>query len=286
MSVSRWKTSIFRGPLVGSVALLLGAFSASPIIMRHDREESRYRDLGESYRPYLVQLGLPDREGVPRLYGGMVTLIAPTWVVTAGHTADRFTAQSDYPVAMEGHHVWIMGRGYRVRSVHLHPSYVRHKADQDIALLELETAPVNARSACLYGKRDERGCQVINVGAGLPGNGLTGEGQPDGVVRGGTATVDRAEDNVLIWRFRTPGSAGVSDLEGISGAGDSGGPAFVVDDGQVCIAGVSGSQRRRGLRRQGTYGVDEVYARVSTYRDWITGVIDGNVRTDLDRSAP
>ena len=92
----------------------------------------------------------------------------------------------------------------------------------------------------------------------------------------GTATVDRVEDNILIWRFRAPGNAGVSDLEGISGAGDSGGPAFVVDDEQVCVAGVSGSQRRRGLRDAGTYGVDEVYARVSTYRDWITSIIHGS----------
>lgn len=275
MALPRWNKPPLLVPLIGGVALLLGAFSAAPIIMRHDRAESRYRDLGEVYRPYLVQLGLPDREGVPRLYGGMGTMIAPTWVLTAGHTADRFTAQSDHPVAMETHYVWVMGRGYRVKSVHLHPDYVRYKVDHDIALLELESAPVNARTACLYGKRDERGRQVVNVGAGTPGSGLTGEGQPDGVVRGGTATVDRAEDNILIWRFRAPGSAGVSDLEGISGSGDSGGPAFLVDDGQVCVAGVSGSQRRRGSRDPGTYGVDEVYARVSTYRDWITSVVGG-----------
>lgn len=285
MPLSRWKTSLLPVPLAGSVALLLGAFSAAPMIMRHDRAESRYRDLGETYRPYLVQLGLPDREGVPRLYGGMGTMIAPTWVLTAGHTADRFTAQSDYPVAPETHYVWIMGRGYRVKAVHLHPGYVRYDVDHDIALLELETAPVNARTACLYDQRNERGRQVVNVGAGTPGNGITGEGQPDGVVRGGTATVDRAEENVLIWRFRSPDDARVTDLEGISGTGDSGGPAFIVDDGQVCVAGVSGSQRRRGGRVPGAYGVEEVYTRVSTYRAWITGVIEGHVPTELGGSA-
>lgn len=256
-----------------SLGLLFNASTASAIIMRHDRPDSSYRDLGETYRPYLVQLGLPDREGAPRLYGGMGTLVAPTWVLTAGHTADRLTSQSEYPVALSAHYVWIMGRGYRVKSVHLHPRYVRYNVNHDIALLELETAPTNARVACLYSKRDERGREIINVGAGAPGDGINGVGEPDGALRGGTAIVERAQENVLTWRFHAPGEEGATELHGISGPGDSGGPALLIDDGQVCVAGVSGSQRRSGSKAPGTYGVEEVYARVSTYRTWINGIV-------------
>lgn len=249
--------------------------NAQAIIIRHDRPDARYRDLGEEYRPYLVQMGMPDGEGVKRLYGGMGTMIAPTWVLTAGHVADRFKPESTYPVDMSTHEVWVMGRAYRIKSVHLHPRYRRGDADYDIALVELATAPSNARIACLYSENDEQGQVVTNVGAGVRGNGLIGVGQPDGALRGGTATIDRAERTLLSWRFRGPEDAGVTDLEGISGPGDSGGPAMISKAGRPCVAGVSGSQRRKIGRAAGTYGVEEVYARVSVFRPWIEDVMAG-----------
>ena len=259
--------------LVASAAVLVCAAGAQAIIMRHDRPDSRYRDLGETYRPFVVQLGLPGADGVRRLYGGMGTLVAPTWVLTAGHTADRFAPGSAYPIDLTSHEVWVMGRAYRLRSVHLHPDYVRGEADHDIALLELESAPSDARIACLYAGSDEQDQQVINVGAGTPGDGLSGVGTPDGALRGATTLVDRVEDNVLIWRFRAPDDPRATDLHGISGPGDSGGPALIIQGNEICVAGVSDSQRRRSWRAPGTYGVDEVYARVSSHRDWIISLI-------------
>lgn len=263
-----------KAAAVGALIVALAStVDAHAIVMRHDRPDSRYRDLGETYRPYMVQLGLPGPDGVKRLYGGMGTMIAPRWVLTAGHTADRFAPGSAYPVDMADHEIWVMGRGYRIRAVHLHPGYDRGAADHDIALLELEAAPDGARFACLYDRADERNQEIINVGAGSPGNGLAGVGQPDGALRGGTALVDRATANTLVWRFREPGDARATDLHGISGPGDSGGPALIVRGGEVCVAGVSGRQRRQVGQAPGTYGVDEVYTRVSAHREWITSVI-------------
>ena len=259
--------------VAASVAALMSAASAQAIIMRHDRPDSRYRDLGETYRPYIVQLGLPGPDGVKRLYGGMGTLVAPRWVLTAGHTADRFAPGSAHPVDLSSHEVWIMGRGYRLKAVHLHPRYVRGEVDYDIALLELETEPSSALIACLYDGADERDQEVTNVGAGVPGDGLSGVGTPDGALRGATALIDKVEDHILVWRFRLPADARATDLHGISGPGDSGGPAFIRRGDEVCVAGVSGSQRRPGGRPAGTYGVEEVYARVSSHRDWITSII-------------
>ena len=259
------------GVFAAALAVLAPGPTAEAIIMRHDRAENRYRDLGEAYRPFIVQLGLPGQDGVKRLYGGMGVMIAPTWVLTAGHTADRFAPGSAYPVDKAKHEVWVMGRGHRIRTVHLHPGYRRGNVVHDIALLELEAPPDNARIACLYDGRDERDQEVVNVGAGAPGDGIGGVRAEDGALRAGTALVDRVEDHVLIWRFRAPDDPRATDLHGISGPGDSGGPALIVRDERVCVAGVSGSQRRRGLAA-GVYGVDEVYARVSAYRPWIASI--------------
>jgi len=63
-------------------------------------------------------------------------------------------------------------------------------------------------------------------------------------------------------------------LEGISGPGDSGGPALWFDNGQPYIVGVSSHQDYRDKDIEGLYGSYEFYARVSDYFDWINQVID------------
>jgi len=64
-------------------------------------------------------------------------------------------------------------------------------------------------------------------------------------------------------------------MEGISGPGDSGGPAFLKYKGQLCIAAVSSSQDDGGLG-EGRYGVRELYPRVSHYRGWLRQVMEEN----------
>lgn len=73
------KTS--RSDLLGfgvAVACAVAPPAAQAIIMRHDVDEARYRDLGETHRGVLVALALPAQDGSPLLYNGMGTLIAPT----------------------------------------------------------------------------------------------------------------------------------------------------------------------------------------------------------------
>lgn len=73
-------------------------------------------------------------------------------------------------------------------------------------------------------------------------------------------------------------------LEGISGPGDSGGPAFLEIDGVIFLAGVSSWQDNRAQGgRQGVYGVLEYYARVSSYVGWIDEVRLGRGLTLLRR---
>jgi secreted trypsin-like serine protease len=85
--------------------------------------------------------------------------------------------------------------------------------------------------------------------------------------------VDEATDYWLKLRFDAPGDLRTTVLEGVSGPGDSGGPAFCGEGAGVLLAGVSSGQSSRaagGL--PGRYGVVEYYVRVSRYIDWIEGV--------------
>src|SRR5262249_54492546 len=90
--------------------------------------------------------------------------------------------------------------------------------------------------------------------------------------RGATNKIDAADKEWLYFTFDSPETA--TDLEGISGPGDSGGPALIQVNGKLYIAGVSvwGNPGKNG---RGTYGAREGYTRVSSYYDWITGILSG-----------
>ena len=168
------------------------------------------------------------------------------------------------------------GQTIAVRRIILHPGWKSPQTNvvDDIALLELEH-PAQAQPVSIYRRRDEAGRTVTFVGHGATGNGR------DGVVRGSplqlrkaTNAIDEASDRWLVFRFDEPGAA--TDLEGISGPGDSGGPAFLTIDGRTSIAGVSSWQDNRKQGKEGLYGVVEYYARVSSYAGWIDETI-GNL---------
>jgi len=67
--------------------------------------------------------------------------------------------------------------------------------------------------------------------------------------------------------FDSTESENTTELEGVSGPGDSGGPAFIDLDDVRYIVGVSSNQQDNG--KEGVYGVTEYYARISFYKKWI-----------------
>ncbi|MGE0594808.1 MAG: trypsin-like serine protease [Hyphomonadaceae bacterium] len=272
------------GGIVGALLLLLAATPAQAIIMRHDVEEAQYRNLGERHRGVLVQLGLPARDdGGPMLYNGMGTLIAPDWVLTAAHAAEFL--QQNPPPSGTHRYVFLKGRGYAIAEVILHPEYDSATAANDIALIRLARPVRDPAPACLYERSDEVGQIVEMAGSGLAGTGVTGPLEtPDGALRGATVRVRGEEGSVIVWRFNAPGDPGVTPLEGISGPGDSGGPALIETAAGYCVAGVSSSQRIEVAvgapgdgsdqpSGEGRYGVVEVYARVSHFLPWIRAVM-------------
>ena len=230
------------------------------MIIRHDRQDGQYQALAIRYSAPVCQ-PLPEN----RTTWGEGTLIDRDWVLTAAHVVMD-------PSVPEGS-VLVADRSRSIAHIIFHPAWSwdpnpdRWRESDDIALIQLSEPVTDIEPVSLYSDQDEEGQTVVLVGRGHSGTGLTGPTQEDGQIRAGTNVTERTQDQWLMFRFDDPTTA--TDLEGISGPGDSGGPAFVEADGVLYLAGVSSHQDDRQQGRHGVYGVWEYYSRVSHYLDWI-----------------
>ena len=232
------------------LALVLAVTPASAIVIRHDRDDARYVELGRQF-PAAAAV-LPD---------GMGVLVSPSWVLTAAHVGSS--------VAKRSPRVEVGGKQYEVVRVVVHPDW-REMGPHDLALLELGRPVEGVTPAALYDRDDEQGQVVTFVGRGDTGTGKTGPTAADGKLRGATNVVVSADADWLLFSFDEGAQA--TELEGVSGPGDSGGPALVVRDGRTYTLGVSvfGDGQGKG---PGRYGAREGYTRVSTHRPWIESVL-------------
>ncbi len=242
--------------LAAAAALAGLSRPAEAIVTRHDREDARYLALGGKY-PEVVPVAL-----------GQGTLVAPDWIITAAHVVDGGLS----PVSGS---VTIGGEAYPVERIVLHPSWVgdlgpgRAELDWvDMALVKLARPVAGVRPAALYPGHDEQGRTIVFVGRGRTGDGRAGPVRDDGRLRAAQNTVTRAEGAWLSFTFDAPPAG--DDLEGISGPGDSGGPALLAIDGTRFVIGISSRNDHdaAGLP-ECVYGTTEVYARVSAQYDWL-----------------
>lgn len=238
------------------VVINLLASHAFSIVIRHDREDEKYLALGAKYP---VVGYFQERVGC--------TLIAPRWAITAAHVVESNPGFIDY-------YVMFGGKRYAVEKIILHPKRVRDTVDSsaDIALLKLKEPVTGITPALLYDRMDEGGKKVVIAGYGRTGNGLTGMTGERGKLRGATNEIEGALENSLLLVFDAPPLG--TDLEGISGAGDSGSPALYEENGKLYVIGVSSFNS--GDVQKGTagkYWTFEGFARVSTRRQWILNTI-------------
>jgi hypothetical protein len=165
----------------------------------------------------------------------------------------------------------------------LHPSWQDADA-YDIALVRLADAVTEIDPFPLYRGAEELGAVVTLVGRGVTATGLDGErgGDTDGKLRRATNVVTAVDDHFLEVVFERVDEEGVTPLEGVGAAGDSGCPVFIDVDGARSIAGLNSWGDGGDGIRVGQYGARDYQTRVSRYLEWIDEVMPPAPEEDAD----
>lgn len=241
------------------VALFMSSMTSIAIVIRHDRPDELYLNRATGY-DCLVTVG--------NAHG---TLIAPDWILTAAHTVVGLNPLTN--------RISIGNEKYGIKRLVMHPTWAgglpagyAEPEWVDMALIQLDRPVPNITPVRPYPSNDEVGQIATFVGTGMTGNGLTGPLQRDGLLRVADNRVDRADESWLYFPFDAPPDA--LEFEGVSGKGDSGGPALLRRDNELFVAGVSSRNHDYG-KGKGLYNTTDVYTRVSTQIDWIRRVMDG-----------
>ena len=239
--------------------------SAYSIVIRHDVPDQRYHAEVADF-PALATFYIDGAHG---------TLITPQWIVTAAHAT--------FCVA-PGSYVKINHQLHLVDQLYVHKAYQPGKS-HDIALVKLKESINGIAPARLNKASDEKGQKVWFIGIGGTGNGVEGQTVDNyanqGLLRKAQNQIVSTEGPLISFVFDS-GEKALS-LEGVSGGGDSGGPAYQKNDGVFTLYGISSRFEGGAL---GTYGIKEVYSRISYFRPWIDKVITQDDYTIKEHTLP
>lgn len=234
-----------------------------------------YDNIDRVLKPSLI----PEIQMAPEICDrtdGMGTLIHPYWILTAAHVAIGMSSENEIEFA-DG--------TYAIEQIVVHPNFRNWSeavalAKNDIALIKL-VRPVEAIAPILLCQQKNELTEIVTfLGSGDFGNGSIGPDSVDARLRKATNRVEAVDQEWLVFKFDAPPNG--TALEGISGPGDSGGPALIAVGEEWAIAGISSGQDS-GTLGEGRYGVLEYYTRVSQYIGWIESVIGSSVTRDTAR---
>ncbi|MGB0590732.1 MAG: hypothetical protein ACPGU1_13720 [Myxococcota bacterium] len=261
--------------------LLVPSSTAGAIVIRHDIDPGIYGAQSDHY-PSVLTFLWPAEAGVAETASLSATLLSRHWALTAAHGADEF-AQGTLRIEVAG----VIYEDVAFDRWAPHPCFYSDESPHDLGLVHFPSPPWPALDAYprLYDQRDEQGKVIVFVGRGAPGTGELGSDgdTPGGPFRNATNTIDFVSESLLGFTFNAPTDEAISPLEGISGDGDSGGPAFMCGElsldplgriacsGGLRLLGVSSFQESSEDSSQiDVYGVTERYVRISSHHAWIT----------------
>ena len=228
------------------------------ITTRHDLDDADYIVPATNY-PALVTLFEP--------HDCTATLVHPSHLLTVAHCADDLNI---------GDQLTINERSHRITAVIKHPSWKSWRNEFDIALIRLAQPVKDVKPLPIYRYNNELGSLITLVGHGMHATGLQGESRADndGQLRRATNRVSAINDHFIEIIFERPGESGITNLEGIGIAGDSGCPAFIDIDGVPHIAGLNAYGEESDDANIGQYGTRDYQTRISQYLDWLDSLID------------
>ncbi len=239
------------------ITFCIVSLSSNAIVIRHDVDDKNYLAKVDDF-PALATFYIDGAHG---------TLIQPSWIVTAAHATFCIAPNT---------HVMVNGEARSIKQLYVHSKYTPGQS-HDIALVELNEPVGDVKPAKIYQQSNELNRNIWFIGIGGTGSGLTGEvidnAQNNGVLRKAQNTIIEAEGPLIKFLFNK-GKAALP-LEGVSGGGDSGGPAYIKTNDGFEILGIS-SRPEGTFSNIGVYNIKEVYTRVSFFQSWIKQVIEGN----------
>lgn len=245
--------------------LMFLSLSVSAIVVRHDIDNEKYLASPDDFNP-LATFYIDGAHG---------TLIKPRWVLTAAHAT--FCVNP-------GSYISIRNGLRKVERIFVHQNYKTGES-HDIALIKLVNSVKEIEPATIYEGSDELGKSTWFIGVGGTGNGITGQTidnyENSGVLRKAENKIVFANGPLLKFQFDLGSSA--LPLEGVSGGGDSGGPAYIKTNNTNYLLGISSRVEGGSI---GKYGVTEVYSRVSFFNSWIQNITNEDEMYQLQFALP
>ena len=182
------------------------------------------------------------------------TLIASNAVLTAAHCVEDGTSRQTFDVE---------GQTYSTKEVFVHEGYQTNDIDLAVMILNSDVSGVDPVD--INRETPAVGQVLTLVGFGATGTAQGGHNGSFGVKHVGQTPIDEVTSTEINWNYDDPSESNTAP-------GDSGGPAFLSQDGNLVVAGVTsgGTQENAGL---GDYSFD---VRVDAFAEWIDNIVQSN----------